>query len=311
MEKRRMASLIVLGVSVWLLPWTGVAATVEVHCENQEPLQAAINGASAGDTIVVSGTCNENIYIAEAIEQITLDGGGTAIINAFNPNGHVVTAMGRSIKIQRFTIRGGMDGIQTGGFPPPGGGAKVHIDQNTIENNSRMGINIGQNSYAVITNNTVQNNGTYGIAVSEKSSARIGVESNGMDSTPKPNIILGNGIDGIRVTRSSYAIIVGNTISENTANGIYVSKVSAADIASNTIDDNGECGIYVTQNSGVNLGNDTGTTIYDLPNVTTAKNGLWGVQASIGSYVDGRRGSLKGVRGIISVLSGSINSSVP
>jgi parallel beta-helix repeat protein len=310
MERKSRVGLIVFGILVWFLPSIGAAATVDVDCNMGPLLQPAINGASAGDTISVTGTCNENIYIAETKEQITLNGGGMATINASNPNGHVVTVMGRSIMIQGFTIRGGLDGIHTPGWPPPGGGAKVYIDQNTIENNSRFGINIGQNSYAVITNNTVQNNATYGIVVSEKSSARIGIVGLS-DTSANPNIIRANGVDGIRVTRSSYAVIVGNTISENTANGIYINKGSHADVANNTIEDNGECGIYVTQNSGVNLGNDTGTTIFDLPNMTAVKNGQWGLKAMIGAYADGRRGSLKGIRGGVSIGSGSINHTIP
>jgi parallel beta-helix repeat protein len=311
MKLKKIIGLIGFGLFVWLLPLIGVAATIEVHCENQQPLQPAITGASAGDTIMVTGTCNQNIYIGETKEQITLDGGGTAIIQASNANDHVVTAMGRSIKIQGFlSIRGGLDGIQTGGWPPPGGGAKIYIENNIIENNSRMGINIGQNSYAVITSNTVQNNLSYGITLSELSSARIGILAIG-GTDAYPNIIRGNGIDGIRVTRNSYAVIVGNTISGNTGNGIYVSRVSHADIANNTINDNGDCGIYVTQNSGVILGNDTGETISDLPNLTTVKNVQWGIKATVGASVDGRKGTLKGFKGVISAASGAINSTIP
>jgi parallel beta-helix repeat protein len=312
MQRKRLAGFIVFGLFMWLLPSISTSATIDVDCgAGGIGIQAAINTASAGDTIVVTGTCNENIYIGETKEELTLDGGGTAIISAFNTNDHVVRAMGRTIKIQGFkSIGGGLDGIHTPGYPPPGGGAKIYIDNNTIENNSRIGINIGQNSYAVITNNTIQNNGMYGITVSEMSSARIGIVGIG-DSNANPNIIQGNGIEGIRVTRSSYAIIVGNTIRDNTGNGISVSKVSHADIANNTIDNNGDCGINVTQNSGVNLGNDTGETIFDLPNVTTVKNLQWGIKATIGAYVDGRKGSLRGVRGVISVGTGSINHTIP
>ena len=68
----------------------------------------------------------------------------------------------------------------------------------------------------------------------------------------------------------------------------------------------------MSQNSGVNLGNDIGTTIFDLPNVTTTPNIRWGINASLGAYVDGRRGSLRGPSGQrILVGSGSINSTKP
>jgi hypothetical protein len=310
MKSKRTISLVGFGLLVWLLPSIGAAAIRNVNCDTGGILQAEITAASAGDTIMVTGTCRENIYIEETKEQITLNGGGTAIIEALNSNDMVVRAMGRMIKIQGFTIRGGLDGIHTPGYPPPGGGAKLYIDNNIVENNSRMGINIGQNSYAVITNSTVRNNTSYGIVVSELSSSRIGVVGIG-DANAYPNIIEGNGGDGIRVTRNAYALILGNTIRGNTGNGIYVSKVSHADVASNTIDNNGDCGIQVTQNSGVILGNDTGETIYDLPNTTSVKNAQFGIKATIGAFVDGRKGSLKGVKGVISVASGGINHTIP
>jgi hypothetical protein len=90
----------------------------------------------------VNGSCIEKIYIGETKEQITSDGGETATISADNTNFHVVTVMGRAIKIQRFkSTGGGLDGIHTPGNPPPGGGAKIYIDNNTIENNSRKEMN--------------------------------------------------------------------------------------------------------------------------------------------------------------------------
>jgi hypothetical protein len=67
-----------------------------------------------------------------------------------------------------------------------------------------------------------------------------------------------------------------------------VIRASQADISDNTIDDNGQNGIFVSQGSGFNLGNDTGNTIFDLPN--SGINGAIGLSCSIGGYVDGVKG---------------------
>jgi parallel beta-helix repeat protein len=136
----------------------------------------------------------------------------------------------------------------------------------------------------------------YGIVVDGNSSAYIGIPGH-YATVASPNTIEDNRVGGIYVGGSSDAYIVGNTISYNTDNGIVVSRVSHAYISDNTINRNGQNGILVSQNSGVNLGRDTGTTIFDLPNTTTLKNGDKGLMCSSGGYMDGRRGTLNGARG--------------
>ena len=101
---------------------------------------------------------------------------------------------------------------------------------------------------------------------------------------------------------------MGNTISENGGDGTRVARASQADISDNTIDGNSGNGILVTQNSGVNLGNDTGETIFDLPNTTTLKNGHFGLKGTIGGYADGRLGILDGSIGRVWFDLRSINN---
>jgi parallel beta-helix repeat protein len=113
------------------------------------------------------------------------------------------------------------------------------------------------------------------------------------------------------VTRLSSARIVGNTVSGNVGNGITVERVSQADISANTINGNDRNGIFVTQNSGVNLGNDTGDTIFDKPNYTTAENGLFGLKGTMGGYADGWLGTLDGLRGRVFFDLRSVNSTTP
>ena len=112
--------------------------------------------------------------------------------------------------------------------------------------------------------------------------------------------------DGIILRGSACARIVGNTISNNTDDGIKVVEASVADIAGNLIDGNGQNGIFVSQGSGVNLGNDTGDTIFDLPNSGT--NGDKGLSCSIGGYVDGLLGTLDGLHGALRISKGCFNS---
>src|SRR5687767_217443 len=55
--------------------------------EEGESIQAAINAASAGDTIIVGpGTYNESININKDVTVISLDGAGDTIINGQGTN---------------------------------------------------------------------------------------------------------------------------------------------------------------------------------------------------------------------------------
>jgi parallel beta-helix repeat protein len=296
-----MWGLTVVGVFALFLPSQGRAAAVD--CTSQS-LQTAINAAAGGETITVTGTCGENVVIGPGVNGIILDGGESAVIDGPNTANPTVTIRGREITVRGFTITGGSDGVQI-----HRGGTAI-VDGNTIQETARNGILVIQNGYARIINNTVQNNPEEGIVVSENSSARIGVLSS-QDPAASPNTIQSNGGNGIVVLRSSFAAIVGNTITGNTLDGIRVVRGSQADIAQNTINSNSENGILVVQNSVINLGNDTGDGISDMPNATTVKNAKFGLKCGLGGVVDGRFGTLKGIKGPVSVGSGCIKSTIP
>jgi hypothetical protein len=315
MEKRRAIfslGLIAVAAIFWLLPSVGQA--VPVDCDAGDKIQGAIDANPTGSTISVSGTCNENVIIREGKDRITLDGGGKAIINGPDATVATVRVRGRGITITNFNsagmITGGQDGIQVQR------GGTATIDTNLVTNTGRYGIGVIENSFATIINNIIEDNPIYGILVNENSDARIGFVSFD-DVLASPNTIQNNGGSGILVVRSSSAGIVGNTINGNKEDGVRVARGSHADISDNIINANVQNGILVTHNSGVNLGSDTGTTIFDLPNNTAPvpplsnRNGNRGINCSIGAYVDGRRGGLKGVHGVILAGTGCTNSTIP
>jgi parallel beta-helix repeat protein len=310
MEKIKITKLFILvalGAFLWLLPSTGLSQSCSAIVVGGVPgqtfgtIQAAINSLGNNAlyrTINVTGTCNESVTISPDKNGITLNGGGVAIINGqdpFTPNLAIatVTILGRQATITGFNITGGIDGIRV----VLGGTATV--SNNIISNTGRFGIVLASSSFANIVNNEIYGTGVNtehstraGIVLIDGCSAYIGYLFPYPWATTQPNIIHDNPI-GILLLRSSSARIVGNTIINNTGDGIVVQRASQADIADNLIDLNGGNGILVTQNSGVNLGNDTGITIFDLPNAGT--NGDKGLRCSIGGYADGRLGTLTGV----------------
>jgi len=320
---RGISAIFVFGVLFWLFLSAGEA--VGVTCPG-ESLQTAINAASSGDIISVTGICNENIDITKF--GITIDGNNSAEIHASDATKPAVLIRANQVIVRKFhSIQGGQDGVyvatsigsiifnntiqsngRTGVYVFSGGAPTINA--NTITNNVSSGILVLGNGYAFITNNTITNNPGDGIYVTESSAARIGFSSPSQ-TTASPNTITLNGGDGIVVTRASNGWIVGNTISDNVGNGVTVEKSSHAGISANTIDHNGVDGIWVGQGSGANLGTDTGTGIFDAPNTTNTNNTNRGLECSDGGYIDGRLGTLNGVNGKKSITRGCVNSLIP
>jgi nitrous oxidase accessory protein NosD len=265
-------------------------------------LQTALLRAFPGDTVSVSGTCDENVRVPNDMTTVFLDGGRTAVINGVDPSRPAIDARGRTLLIEGFTITGGSSGIEVQRE------SKALINNNVIQNTGGSGVVVSQLGFAVLTNNTIQGNAEDGIVVADKAAAHIGF-NNDTETVASPNTIRENGGNGVTVRGSSSARVVGNAISSNEGDGVFVSGVSQADISFNSIDSNGGDGVFVRQNSVVNLGESTGTSIFDLPNSTNSDNNDFGVECADGGIADGRLGTLTGNLGLTNfpASSGCIN----
>lgn len=266
--------------------------THTVDCDAGEKIQDKIAVAEPGDTILVTGTCNENIAIPSELVRVTLDGQGKTVIQA-PAKGDGFFIRGKDITVKGFTIFGGRDGIHLSGAAA---GASATIEGNVISKTARHGIHMDHSGVSRIAGNTIEDVPELGIDVGESSVARIGYLLRPLGRAA--NTIRKAGRHGIAVTRGSSARIVGNTIENNGGSGVFVSRNSQADIFGNSISGNARNGITASQNSGVNLGNED--KMFDLgPNQTDAasKNAGFGLSGSVGGYADGPMGSLDGVRG--------------
>jgi parallel beta-helix repeat protein len=303
--KHKIRVLLLAMLGSFLMAATSQAATFHLICGHQRTITDALRRLRPGDTLSVSGACNENVLIPEQVVNITLDGQGTATINGPDASSSTIFVRGNGITIRNFaSITGGETGI----IVTRGGTAT--IDRNVIQNTGNNGIIVSLSSSARIINNTIQGNPANGILISEGSSARIGFVMTD-DTEASPNVIQKNGENGIIVTGTSNARIVGNNISGNTENGILVNRVSHGDVSSNTIDSNGGDGVFVLRNSGVNLGEDTGSGIFDSPNTTNVNNAGFGIRCVINSYGDGRIGTLNGASGAVSFAANCVNATIP
>jgi hypothetical protein len=265
-------------------------------------LQSAIETAHPGSTLTVIGTCNENILIRNEKQRITIDGGATASINAPNSFSPALNVRGKGILIQGFTIIGGSVGVYVNR------GSNAVINNNVIQNSNGNGVVVDEVAFAVLTNNTIQNNPGAGVFVSENSTARIGFNSDA-EAGASANTITNNGV-GVVVSNNSSGRIIGNTIQNNTGVGVQVLRDSHTDIASNTINNNAD-GIEVGENSLVQLGEDSGSSIYESPNTTSSANIGFGIRCTAGGTIDGRLGSLMGLGGLNSFDGSCVNSLIP
>lgn len=207
------------------------ARNINVDCDTKS-LQTAVERANPGDTINVSGICNERIDVRT--DGVTIDGGDVATIDGTNLGGaeSLVVVEARNVRIQNITVT-----------HSPGAGIHVRssgsviIEGTTIKENTADGIRVNQSAYARIgsglddhpatagngTGNDIKDNGTSGIAVRSSANADI-----------FHNSITGN-VRGINITNAGSANVAGNDIIGNTARGISLLTSGAVSLSQNTV----------------------------------------------------------------------------
>ena len=276
------------------------AATVSVDCDAGNTITAALGNVKPGDTVLVNGTCEEQVSFAPEMVRITLDGQKKTTIQhpgkpASSP--HTVFIRGKDITIKGITVVGGLDGIHLSGP------ASAELDGNVVIKAAGRGIHIDKGSVVRVLNTTVEESGVMGIDITGASYAYIGVRIPRLPAL-SPNTIRNTNGPGINIERSSGAWIVGNTISNNKGSGIVVHRNAQADVMANAINANGGDAITASYNAGVNFKSDPRR---EGPNQTTQDNGGVGVRCLAGGYVDGPLGTLGGKQGAKAIESGCVD----
>lgn len=286
-----------LAITAFVLTLAGTplavgAQTRTVNCPGGSVGQALRLPSIRPLTIIVQGTCHENITIQRDDVTIQAGAGGASIVSSTlaGTTKDVVTIDGaKRVVLIGLTISGGLNGVvgRNGahfgvlGSTVQGNlqngivatlGSTVAIDSTgtgatavptTVSNNGsgtgsdpargQHGLVVGDNSSAVVMNSTFTGNARNGITILRSSSARIGINP---AAVAGPNTISGNTLSGISVFQSSQALIHGNTIQTNGGSGISVDSASSASIVLNLIQSNSRTGITVTNSSGARIGLD-------------------------------------------------------
>ena len=256
-----------LCVLVSLLAGTsGYAAVINVP--TQPTIQAAINVALTGDTVVVAaGTYYENIdFLGKAITVTSASGKNVTIIDG-NHLGPVVTfksGEGRKSMLKSFTL-------QNGSTTFDGGGIYISNSSPTIQND-------------VVKNNAAGNGGA-GIAVQFSSALTQG--NTITNNTQLAGYSGGTGGAGINVGGAGSAQVIGNVIPNNTWNsgdggGISLFAAGTPTIKNNIIRNNVATGVSpAAQGGGIWIVNDSDALIVqNLIYGNTAGQGS-GVYASV------------------------------
>jgi hypothetical protein len=275
---RYLATCVTMVASLYATP---LFATI-IHVPADQPtIQAGINAASNGDTVLVSpGTYYEQInFGGKAIVVRSQSGNKATIIDGIGLVGPVVTfgsGETRSSVLQGFTIQNGS--LNSSTFE--GGGIAVivaspsiigNIIRNNVGSSGGGGINIYQGSPLVkgntITGNTVAFTGGTeggGIDVLTASSAQI------VDNSIQNNFGVGFG-GGIGLNNAGNVVILNNTISNNAAEseggGIWIVNEADEIIVQNLITKNS-----APEGAGIYSLIPQSTTGYRLVNNTIASN---------------------------------------
>jgi parallel beta-helix repeat protein len=227
-------------------------------------ITAAVNQASAGDTILVkSGVYHENIQINK---ELTLEGQNSANTTVIGSGGSSPTAVlilaADNVRVSGLTIESLNYSKSTSyAYGIWVEGNNCTITGNIIEN-TYTGIFCSIQSSTTITQNTVKSskkNGVcfYGGSLNNVSDNNIignavsGIEIEGYSNTISKNNIQGN-YRGVGLG-ASYSVLFGNDIQSNTESGVFLAG-SQNVISANNISNN-KYGVFVTTQLTAPLGN--------------------------------------------------------
>lgn len=271
----RMTTLVVVaGLLLVSVQAPAQALTRSVDCSS-ETVASVMSDAQPGDTIMITGTCAENVVVDR--DGITLDGSGSAVIDASTATAAAITVIGhRNVTIKGLTVQDGLHGIRLAG------GASAVLEGTIVATeNTRHGVLVEQNSHVSVRGTLEANsNDGHGVGVSLGSS--IGVQANGDTwSTVEAN---DNGLDGINVQNGSSARFGGGANIEATGNEVTgLSALTGSSVVFDTSAGGGYTGTFNDNDAdGIQAWIDSSLTATSWDegvagNITAANNGRWGI----------------------------------
>ena len=205
---------------------------------SSETIADALSKAQPGDTITITGTCNETVEVNK--DGITLDGGGTAIIDGGGADAPVITVYGhQNVVIRGLTVQKGRYGVLADR------GAAVWLED-VIARNNGTGITISGNSYARFAGAILANDNKIDIGIDIRQS-NVFAE----DVTVQADR---NAEDGIAVHRGAQMFLIGASKVEVKENRGYSAILCYQDCSFSVVSSSGTpISMQVTDNNGVGI----------------------------------------------------------
>ncbi|MGH7703975.1 MAG: right-handed parallel beta-helix repeat-containing protein, partial [Gemmatimonadales bacterium] len=200
------------GMMLLLLVAQGAGATnLKVNCDKAGTLAKALEKAKPGMTIQITGTCHEAVTITT--DRLTLDGGGTAILDGGGQQAVVTIQDARAVTLQGLTIR---NGNPHGVFARLGvtmtlrdviveqcvlgvemDGAKARLIDSTLQHNSSVGFLALHTSTVEILGDVVSQHNGFGLVIANGSAAFLPHAGQGTLTAHD------NGRDGVLISAGS------------------------------------------------------------------------------------------------------------
>ena len=292
----RKTYFVVLIWAVAMFPLVAQAGTLHVNCDGSKGLtriQKAINilqqaGSEGPNTILVSGSCKENITI-QSMDNLTLTAqNGASITDPSNGSIDVIDiADSRRVSINGFTINGGASGVVC--FDA----SLCRFSGNTVQGSAGYGVIVSE-AQATFNGDTLQNHAGRGLSVINRGTvdaSGIGVQGNGDGIVLNSGayVVIGNSAIqsnqrfGILVANHSTVRCLPCTITNNSSDGVRLQKESEGhfDFGGNTITGNGGAGVTLLDLSfgsfdpgDVVTGNLGGTDVVCKPQFSATRGAL-------------------------------------
>ncbi|RLG31125.1 hypothetical protein DRO03_02210 [Methanosarcinales archaeon] len=263
-------------------PYIGRSNT-EIHIldnsggQDYASIQAAINAAKNGDTVVVAaGTYIENVVVNKSINLIGA-GAGVTIVRGSNPHDHVFNVTINNVNISGFTVKRAKSeydyyfaGIYLNGvkYATISNNAAMYneygiylqassnntLTNNTASNNKLQGIHLNSSNNNMLSGNNASSNIWAGILLGHSSNNTL-IGNNALDNQDGINIVQSsnyNVLNGNNATLNSYGIdmdscnnnvLCDNIVSNNSGRGIHLYNSSNNTLCDNNVLYNGDCGM--------------------------------------------------------------------
>jgi len=243
---------------------SGIGTAKEITVQPGGPIQsiqAAVNSASSGDTIIVKpGTYSENITISKPNLIIKSESGNPedTVITAKNVNASVFYTTANYTTISGFKVNsGGYSGVTGIRLSKC---SNCAITNNNLSGNS-LGIYLSDSKYNTISGNSVNSNSRYGIHLVR---SEVNTLSNNNANSNGHGFVLENNSNGNTLTSNIASSSAGltrssgfystyssnNTLNKNIAInnpwGIYFINSNISTISGNDVSNNNEYGMWIS-----------------------------------------------------------------